>query len=76
MKYNVTVPFAVWVSLEVDADGEEEAKEAALGEAYITGFCGNGATNRLIGVTEGSIEASDEPLECDGFSIEVDAIQQ
>lgn len=71
MKFCVTVPYAVFVTIEVDADSREEAEEQAINEIYVTGYCGNGGTDKLIGVTEGSIEFGDTPLEDGGFSIDV-----
>ena len=62
-KYRVSVPFVVWVSLEVEADDQEAAEEKGYIEASIQSYMGNGSSDRLIGVTEGSIFASDEPLD-------------
>lgn len=61
MKYHVSVPFLCFVTVEVVADSEHEAIDAGLNEARITGFCGNGGADKLIGVYEGSICASDDP---------------
>jgi hypothetical protein len=74
MKYNVTVPYAVFVTTEVEADSKEEAEENAINKIYISGYCGNDGTDKLIGITEGSIEAGDTPLEDGGFSIEVEEV--
>lgn len=59
-KYRVTIPFAVWVSLEVEGEDKESAIDTALDEVYLTGYCGNNGTDKLIGVTTGSIEAGEE----------------
>lgn len=62
-KYNVTLTFPLWLTLEVEAENKEEAEIKAVDEAYITGYCGNGGTDKLVGVTEGSIEVADECLQ-------------
>ena len=74
MKYRVTVPYAVFVTVEVEAESKQDAEDAACDEIYISNFCGNGGSDKLIGVTEGSIEAGDTPLEDSGFSIGVEEI--
>lgn len=74
MKYKVTIPYAVWVTIEVEAEDKESAIDEAASDIYIQGYCGNGGTDKLIGVTEGSIEAGDTPLEDGGFSIEAEEI--
>ena len=58
--FSVAVPIIAWVTIEnVQAENAEDAEEKALSELYVCGFCGNGGTNKLIGVTgvNESIEA-------------------
>ncbi|MGD9697533.1 hypothetical protein [Acinetobacter sp.] len=76
MKYKVTIPFAVFVSVEVDAETPKEAEDIAFEDAYITGYCGNGGTDKLVGVSGSnvSIEAGELPLEGDDFKIEVEKL--
>lgn len=73
-QFRVTVPFAVFVTIEVEAESKEDALEIGADEAYISAFCGNGGVDKLIGVYKGSIEASDEPLEIAPFSIDVEEL--
>lgn len=49
MKYNVTIPFLIWASVEVEADDENEAIESALNDTALTTYCGNGGTSKLCG---------------------------
>lgn len=62
MKYQVTVPFAIYVTLEVEVDGIEDAKIEAVQEVYLTNYCGNGGHDRLVGVSGGSIEVGDDTI--------------
>lgn len=51
-KYSVDVPIIVWAIVEVEAENENEAKEIAIDNAYLTSFAGNGTTSgKLIGTT-------------------------
>ena len=74
MKYRVTIPYACWVTVEVEASNEEEAEELAFEDSGITGNCGNGGNDKLIGVygENVSIEAGDDPLEGVGFAIVIE----
>ena len=75
-KYRVTVPFACFVSVEIEADNEDDAKDQAEQEVSIGGYAGNGGTGKLIGVsgTGESIEAGDVPLDMPPFSTEAELI--
>ena len=75
MKYEVVVPFVVWVTTEVEAESKEDAIDIGAEEACITGFCGNGSSERLIGVYEGTIHACDVPLEENGWEITVEEVE-
>lgn len=62
-KYNVSLPIIAWVTVtDIEADNEEEAIDIALDEGGVTGYCGNGGSDKLIGVYGENIfiEASDE----------------
>lgn len=77
MKYRVTIPFACFVSVEVEAENAEAAEEIAFEDAYPSGYAGNGGTDKLIGVrgSNVSIEAGEEPIDdIDGFSIDVEPV--
>lgn len=77
MRYSVSVPFVVFVNVEVDADSPEEAEEIGVNTAYLTGYCGNGGSNKLVGVsgTKFSVEAGSESIEGEHtFKIEVTEI--
>jgi hypothetical protein len=75
-RFLVRVPYCVWVSIEVDADDAEQAQEAAWDHVGLRGFCGNGGTNKLVGVSgeNVSVEACEEPLDFEGLSVEVEAV--
>lgn len=54
-KYLVTVPYTVFLDVEVFADNEREAEEFATEVAYVTNYCGNGGSNRLVGPVEDNV---------------------
>ena len=72
-KYRVNIPYAVFVTVDVEAENEEQAIDKAFEDGYLTGFCGNGGTDKLVGVTGSnvSIEHGEEALEIEPFKIEV-----
>ena len=76
MKYRVTFPYACFVSVDVEASNEEEAKELAFDDSSIGSYCGNGGTNKLIGVygNNVSIEAGEVPLDDCDFQIQIEEI--
>ena len=49
-KYTVTGYANVVVEVTVEAENEEEAIEKAYGNVGIDNYCGNGGTDKLIGV--------------------------
>ena len=49
-KYTVTVYAQVVVEVTVEAENEEEAIEKAYDNVSIDNYCGNGGTDKLIGV--------------------------
>ena len=70
-KYSVRGTTVVTVTKEVWANSEEEAYEKAFHQLNcLTAFCGNGGTDKLIGVYE-----SDESLSADD-AIEYDDIEE
>lgn len=40
-KYIVTVPYIVWVNVEVEADNEELAKNMATERSWLNSYCDN-----------------------------------
>lgn len=76
-KYLVSIPYCVWVSVEVEADSKEDAIDAAYEDGHVGGYAGNGGTGKLIGVTgeNVSISTPDDSLDgvC-GFECEVEEI--
>jgi len=77
-KYIVTVPYAVFVTLEIEAETEQAAIDLGIQESLISGYCGNGGTDKLIGVSglNISIQAGDEPLEVEPFSITTEVLEE
>jgi hypothetical protein len=56
MKYKVYGTVKVGVEVTVDADDEESAIDAAYEEfGGLSGYCGNGGTNQLVGVNNPSV---------------------
>lgn len=71
MKYRVYGHTTVTVVVEVSADSEEDAKEVALDQrSSLTSYCGNGGTDKLIGV-DGDDESvsADEEIEYDDVEL-------
>lgn len=61
-KWKVTGKVTVYVTAIVDADDEDEAFDAAADEIeMLESYCGNGGTDKLIGVSSEnlSVESSD-----------------
>ena len=70
-RYRVFGHTTVNVTIEVDANSEDEAYAAAMEECgCLTAFCGNGGTDKLIGV-DGSDESVDivESIEYDDIEL-------
>ena len=62
MKYRVIGETTVTVYLDVEAESEEEAIEAAYKEvSSLTAYCGNGGMDKLVGVSlsNASVDAGD-----------------
>lgn len=77
MKYRVSVPYLVWASIEIDADDEDAAIDAAIGETSLRGQVGNGGRgDKLIGTSNQrvSIEVCDEYFELDAIKPEAKKI--
>jgi len=64
-KYRVSFPVIVIVTIEIDAEDEDAAIDAAYEEFNINRFVGNGGFDKLIGVSKSnhSIETSGKPYE-------------
>ena len=75
-KYIVRIPYCVWQNIELEADSAGQAEELAWDHAGLSAFCGNGGTNKLVGVSgeNNSVEVCDDPLDGEGLSIEVEEI--
>lgn len=71
-KYRVSGHTSVTVTIEVNAKSEEEAYEKALEELdSLTAYCGNGGTDKIVGVdgyNESSVSA-DETIEYDDIEL-------
>ena len=56
MKWNVYGSVNVWVTVEVEADSEQEAIENAEREfGALTGYAGNGGSGKLVGTSESNV---------------------
>jgi hypothetical protein len=77
-KYRVTIPFPVFVTIEVEAGSAEDAEDKAFEEVYLDKYAGNGGHDKLIGVREAhmSIEPGEYPLDEGGFSVEVEEVTE
>lgn len=72
-KFRVTAAIPVFVSIEVEAENEEDAIEAAHEEGFsLTSFVGNGGSDKLVGVrgSNRSVEPGEEILDFGGFDVE------
>ena len=69
--YSVNFSMPVHFNVEVEAENEDAAIEAAMDYASLTGYAGNGGTRKLVGVSDEcvSIEAGECVLEGDGWKI-------
>lgn len=76
-KFRVTAAIPVFVSIEVEAENEDGAIEAAHEEGFsLTAFVGNGGTDKLVGVrgSNMSVEPGEEILDSGGFDVEAEEI--
>lgn len=78
MKYRVSYPVVCYVHIEVEAESKEDAIDLAYDDFGVTAFCGNGGTDKLIGVCgeNVTIEAGEEVAEGKFIlSVEAEEIQ-
>lgn len=73
-KFLVRVPYCVWVNVKVEAGDTEEAERLAYSMAGLSAYCGNGGSDKLIGVSDSnaSVEACDVPLDFEIIHTEVE----
>jgi len=65
-RYEVRIPYCLWMTVKVEADDQEAAIDAAFDVDYPSHYCGNGGTgDKLVGVSDrdASVEVCDEPLD-------------
>jgi hypothetical protein len=56
VKYRVYGSVSVGVTIKVEAESEEAAIEAAYSEfPGLSGYCGNGGTDKLVGVYDSAV---------------------
>lgn len=83
-KYNVTATIPVFITVTVEADSKEDALDQAYDEGlYLSGYCGNGGSDKLVGTSGSnvSVEAGEIPLEGEftgkeSFKIEVKKVEE
>jgi len=77
-KYRVTVTFPVFVTCEVEAENEDEAREEGSFLPSLTSYVGNGGCNKLVGPTDSemSIEPGDIPLEGGKWEADVEEVEE
>lgn len=76
MKYKLSIPFAIYVEKEVEADSEEDAIEQAY-EVSLTNFVGNGGTSKLVGTyCHSDIECNDQPIDSGDYKIIATPVDQ
>lgn len=77
-KYLVTVPYIVWVNVEVEADNEEEAEDIATERSGLNSYCGNGDSSKLVGVSgQGvTIEAGEIAEDIDIYVEELEGFEE
>ena len=72
--YRVSIPWIVWLHVEVKAEDVELAEDAAFEVAHLTGYAGNGARGgKLVGTSETNvtIEAADDWADIPPLKVEV-----
>ena len=75
--YRVSIPYIIYVDIEVEADDEESAVEEAYDLSHISNYVGNGGSDKLVGVcsSQASIDAPEGYAEGDyELRIEVNEI--
>jgi len=78
-KYEVRCVMPVFMTIEVEAEDEDDAIEVAWDYMSLSSFAGNGATHgKLIGTTSSNVtlEAGDYPVEDEFHKIEVEEIDE
>lgn len=76
MKYKLSIPFAIYVEKEVEADSEDEALEQAY-EVSLTNYGGNGGTSKLVGTyCHSDIECDDQPMDHCDYKITATPVDQ
>lgn len=50
-KYSVTLPYACFVTVEVEAENSEDVIQEAFIDVYINNYEGNGGYDKFIGVS-------------------------
>ena len=76
MKYKLSIPFAIYVEKEVEADSEDEALEQAY-EVSLTNYCGNGGWSKLVGTyCHSDIECDDQPIDHGDYKITATPVDQ
>ena len=80
-QYRVEVPYIVTVCAIVEAENEEQAIDIAFDEgASLTGYAGNGGSNKLVGVYGDnlSVDIWEEPYEnqSEGIKINVEEVDE
>ncbi|MDA3855892.1 MAG: hypothetical protein PF569_06520 [Candidatus Woesearchaeota archaeon] len=71
MKYRVEIPYACFVTVDVEAENREDAIDKAWENARISHYAGNGGTSKLIGVSSSNvnIDFNDEPIDIGEYGI-------
>lgn len=60
MKYEVVIPFIIYVTVKVEAGDEDDAICEAIEGVELTNYCGHGGYDRLVGtVCHAPIEIGD-----------------
>jgi len=73
-KYLVTVPYIVWVNVEVEADNEEEAKDIATERSWLNSY----SDNKVVAVSGRgvTIEATEVCEDIDIYAEELESSEE
>ena len=75
-KYRVTIPFPVFISIDVEAESMVDAEDIALNEVVLISYAGNGGTDKLVGVSGSnmSIEPGEMHIDTGGYDINIEEL--
>jgi len=75
-KYKVTFKTSLYVDVIVEADSVDDAISLAEQDVYVSGYCGNGGCDKLVGVSDSNMSVyADDDFEVPDADNDVKKIQ-